>query len=125
MVEVSAHSLAELFAEAALALFETITDVGTVRPRQEVSVSVEGSDPVELLVAWLTELLFLYESERWVFCRFEPRLVDAKRVEGRAWGEKLDPERHPVDREVKAVTYHQMALEREGNIIKTRIVFDL
>lgn len=125
MVEVSAPSLPELFADAGLALFEAITDVTTVRPRQHVSLSLAGADPEELLVAWLTELLFFYESERWLFCRFEPRLPSPHRVEGEAWGERLDPNRHPIDREVKAVTYHRMALVREGDLIKTRIVFDL
>ena len=63
MVEVSAPTLSELLAEAALALFETVGDVKTVRPRDEVSVSVEAADREELLVTWLTELLFLHESE--------------------------------------------------------------
>ena len=125
MVEVSARSLPELFGEAALALFETITDVTTVRPRERVRVSVQAADTEELLVTWLTELLFLYESERWLLCRFEPRFPDDHHVEADAWGEKLDPDRHPIDREVKAVTYHRMALVREGDLIKTRIVFDL
>ena len=125
MVEVSARSLQALFAEAALALFEAVTDVKTVRPRESVRVRVEAADPEELLVTWLTELLFLHESERWLFSRFEPRLPDGRHVEGEAWGEKLDPRRHPIDREVKAITYHRMKLVREGDVIKTRIVFDL
>ena len=125
MVEVTASSLPELFAEAALALFATVTDVKTVRPQEEVSLIVEAADTEELLVTWLTELLFLYESDRWLFCRFEARLVDAKRVSGKAWGERFDPDRHPIEREVKAVTYHRMAFEREGSSIKTRIVFDV
>ena len=125
MVEVFAASLPELFADAALALFDTVTDVKTIRPREEVSLSVEAADTEELLVTWLTELLFLYESERWLFCRYEPRLVNDRRVEGKAWGERLDPDRHPIDREVKAITYHRLAFAREGKLIKTRIVFDL
>ena len=76
-------------------------------------------------MSWLTELLFLYETERWLFSRFEPRLLDDHRLEAEAWGEKLDPERHPIDREVKAVTYHRMALVRQGKLFKTTIVFDL
>ena len=125
MVEVSASSLSELFGEAARALFATITDLETVRPREEVSLSVEAGDAEELLVSWLTELLFLYETGQWLFCRFEPRLVDDKRLEAKAWGEKLDPDRHPIDREVKAVTYHRMAVVREGGLFKTTIVFDV
>jgi SHS2 domain-containing protein len=125
MVEVAAEGKPELFSEAARALFDIITDLETVEPRESVSISVEAESPEELLVSWLTELLFLYESERWLFSRFEPRLVDDRRLEAEAWGEKLDAERHPIDREVKAVTYHRMALVRQGKLLKTTIVFDL
>ncbi len=125
MVEVAAEGKPELFSEAARALFDIITDLETVEPRESVSISVEAESPEELLVSWLTELLFLYESERWLFSRFEPRLVDDRRLEAEAWGEKLDAERHPIDREVKAVTYHRIALVRQGKLLKTTIVFDL
>ena len=125
MVEVVAEGKPELFSEAARILFDIITDLGTVEPRQSVSISVEAASDEELLVSWLTELLFLYEDQRWLFSRFEPRLVEDRRFEAEAWGEKLDPERHPIDREVKAVTYHRMALVRQGKSLSTTIVFDL
>ena len=125
MVEVAAEGKPELFSEAARALFDIVTDLETVEPRESVSVSVEAQSSEELLVSWLTELLFLYETERWLFSRFEPRLVNDHRLEAEAWGEKLDPERHPIDREVKGVTYHRMALVRQGKLFKTTIVFDL
>ena len=125
MVEVAAEGKPELFAEAARALFDIITEVEKVAPRESVSVSVKAESAEELLVSWLTELLFLYESERWLFSRFEPRLPDDGRLEAEVWGEKLDPARHPIEREVKAVTYHRMAFFRQGKQLKTTIVFDL
>ncbi len=125
MVEVAAEGKPELFSEAARALFDIITDLETVEPRESVSLSVEAESSEELLVSWLTELLFLYEDQGWLFSRFDPRLVGDHRFEAEAWGEKLDPERHPIDREVKGVTYHRMALVRQGKLLKTTIVFDL
>lgn len=125
MVEVVAEGESELFSEAARALFDIITDLDTVEPRESVSIQVEAESNEELLVSWLTELLFLYEDQRWLFSRFDARLVEEHRVEAEAWGEKLDAERHPIDREVKAVTYHRMALVRQGKLLKTTIVFDL
>jgi SHS2 domain-containing protein len=125
MVEVSAETLPALFAEAARALFDVITDLETVDAREPVAVGVEAESIEELLVSWLTELLFLYEDGRWLFSRFEPRILNERRIEAEAWGERLDPKRHPIDREVKAVTYHRMAVKREGNLVTTTIVFDL
>ena len=125
MVEVSADDLPGLFTEAARAFFDILTDSKTIRPRECLEVRVEAESKEELLVSWLTELLFLYETELWLFSRFEITAMDEGKVQGKAWGEKLDPARHPIEREVKAVTYHRLGLVRENGGIRTTIVFDL
>jgi SHS2 domain-containing protein len=125
LVEVSAPDLAGLFAEAARSLFHILTDLEAVRPRDCLSVSVEAEDTEQLLVSWLSELLFLHETEQWLFSRFEMTAMEEQRVEAQVWGERLDPRRHPIDREVKAVTYHRLGLVREGDMLKTAVVFDL
>jgi SHS2 domain-containing protein len=40
-------------------------------------------------------------------------------------GEPLDPSRHPIDTEIKAVTYHQIAVEQTNGRWQTRVIFDL
>jgi SHS2 domain-containing protein len=125
MVEVWGADFAELAAEAARALFALITDLETVRAENGVSVEVQAESDEQLLVTWLTELLFLFETELWLFSRFEIETVEDGVLKAEAWGERLDPARHPVDREVKAVTYHRLGLEREKDRFRTTIVFDL
>ncbi|MFQ5790476.1 MAG: archease [Acidobacteriota bacterium] len=125
MVEIRAPDLRSLFAEAAVAFLDILSDPETVRPRLPVAVQVEAENTEALLVSWLTELLFLYESEGWLFSRFEFFVLTGTQLEAEAWGEKLDPSRHPIDREIKAVTYHRLRLVKEGDGLKTTIVFDL
>jgi SHS2 domain-containing protein len=125
MVEVSAGDLAGLFADAARALFAILSDPETVGSRKQVSVELEAESAEELLVSWLSELLFLHETEQWLFSRFDITAIDEKRIVALVWGERIDPLRHPIDREVKAVTYHRLGLVQEGNQLKTVIVFDL
>lgn len=125
MVEVSAPDLSGLFVEAALVLLDALTDRETVLPRERLRVQMEAENTEQLLVSWLTELLFLYEVERKLFSQFEIRYIDERRIDADALGERFDAERHPIDREVKAVTYHRLALVRERGVLKTAIVFDL
>jgi SHS2 domain-containing protein len=125
MVEVTASSREELFAEAARALMSALTDPEAIRAEESVSVDLEADDAEQLLVTWLTELLFLYESERWLFCRFGFQKLTERALEATACGEKLDPARHAIDREVKAVTYHQLKVEHRDGAWRTRLVFDL
>jgi SHS2 domain-containing protein len=125
MVEVSGRTREELFAEAARAFFDTLTEVGSVRPEEAVEVRVRADDEDQLLATWLDELLFLHESEGWLFCDFRFRRLGERELEAEAWGERFDPARHAIDREIKAVTYHRLGLRREGDLLKTTIVFDL
>jgi SHS2 domain-containing protein len=45
-----------------------------------------------------------------VFGRFEVRVRDDG-LSGTAWGEPLDPARHVLLHEVKAITYHELKVE--------------
>jgi SHS2 domain-containing protein len=125
MVEVWAPDFPGLAAEAGKALFNIITDLETIRSLDVVRIQIHGESDEQLLVSWLTELLFLHESELWLFSRFEIESAGHGKIEAEAWGERLDPARHSIDREVKAVTYHRLGLEREKDRFKTTIVFDL
>jgi len=120
-------SLPRLFENASLALFDLLCDRRTVRPHRRVRLVVAGSGLDDLLVRWLSELLFRHETEGWVFSSFKVEQVDRTRCRacGVARGEPLDPSRHKVRREIKAVTYHQMRIARARSAWKVRVVFDV
>lgn len=125
MLEITASSEEELFVEATPALFSILTDIESIGAKERVPVIVEADGIEQLLVSWLNELLFLYESQQWLFRTASIRRLTGERVEGEALGEKLDPDRHKIDREIKAVTYHQLKVERREGGLATRIVLDL
>lgn len=125
-VEASARSRPELFETAAIALFSLITDVDTVVPRIERELSVGACDTEELLVRWLSELLFLHDAEGQLFSRFAVSLLTPTHLRALVSGEPFDPVRHPVKTEVKAVTYHQVTVrEREDGTHEARFVVDV
>ena len=114
---------AELFIQAALALREVL--VGTSVPTNEstVSIQVDGMDDAERLVNWLAELAFLFESRRFLpadfILVFEGEQLSAQ-VTGQIAGPKLLPER-----EVKAVTHHQVMAEQTPQGWHGRVYLDL
>jgi SHS2 domain-containing protein len=124
---ISGATLPILFRNASCALADLICDRRTVRPRRRLRVAVEGAGTEDLLVRWLTELLYLHESRSWVFSSFKLDRVDRRRMTacGSAAGEPYDASRHRLMREVKAVTYHQIRLVRSRGIWRVRIVFDV
>ena len=120
------EDLKALFANAAVGLFDLIVaDLGTVRPEQAVSLTVEADDVEELLAAWLRELLYLCNAERWLFSKFEVLDIAPERLEAKCWGEAHDVSRHAWEMEVKAVTYHQLRVERMETGWRAQVIFDI
>jgi len=101
-------TLAELFANAALALVAIGTDPDEVQPAERYELSAEGSDRESLLVNWLSEVLYWFDGRRIAFREFHVELAEPAAVRATALGEPRDPARHHTRLIVKAVTWHQL-----------------
>jgi len=99
-------SLPEAFANVALGMFDQILDLAGMQEGATWAVEVEGESLSDLLVRWLNELLFLFDTEALIPCRIEVSHLDDRRLRATLWGEPLDPTRHRLKGEVKAATYH-------------------
>jgi SHS2 domain-containing protein len=120
--------LNDVFCNAALALFETITNTREVEAKEKRKVEVNGYDLKSLMYSWLSELLFISSSEHFLFSKFE---VDIKKegenflLNGECSGEKIDIKKHEIKTEVKAITYHKMEIKEEDNKWKAQVIVDL
>ncbi len=115
----------EVFANAARALFHIIVEADSVEPRETVTFCVEGADPPSLLVNWLSELLYLQDTEGWLFREFELNSLSEKSLAAVARGEKADPRRHQLKLLVKAITYHQLQLEPTVSGWRAQVYVDI
>ena len=114
-----------LFAEAGLALFSVIAgDLGEVRLAGERRFSIEGDDREYLFFDWLSELLYAFDTEHWLFVELEVELGPG-RLEAVARGEPLDLERHHVEHEVKAITYHLLKVEQDQTGWLAEVILDI
>jgi len=120
-------TLPRLFENASLAMFDLLCDRRTVRPLRRVRIAVTAASLETLLARWLTDLVARVETDGWLFSRFKVDRVDrgGALARGLAWGEPLDRRRHRIRREIKAVTYHQLAIVRGRSAWRVRIVFDI
>jgi SHS2 domain-containing protein len=124
-IRARSETLNGLFENAALGLFSVImTNPDSVRCVQETAIELSADRRDDLLFDWLAELLYTFETRRMVFGRFEVRL-DESRLSAVAWGEKLDAGRHELDMEVKAITYHGLKVEQQGEDWLAEVIVDL
>lgn len=124
-LRVCSLNLETLFVEAAQALFSAIVeDLATVQPRREVTVTLPPDEPAFLLFDWLRELLFHFDTEHLLFGRFEVK-IDEQGLKGTAWGEPLDTNRHALEHEVKAITYHGLKVEQTADGWLAEVIVDI
>jgi SHS2 domain-containing protein len=124
-IRVRAPDVNALFAEAATGLFAAVVDgLETVRQERRVDVEIAGTDLDYLLFDWLRELLYRFDAEHLLLSRFEASVNEAG-LKGSAWGEPIDPARHVLSHEVKAITYHGLRVEREDDAWIAEVIVDI
>lgn len=124
-LRVRARNLNTLFAEAATALFAVLVDdLSAVEPRERIDLTIEGDDRAYLLFDWLRELLYRFDAEHRLFARFDVQVSETG-LEGHAWGEPLDRDRHTLAHEVKAITYHGLKVEQAEEGWLAEVIVDI
>lgn len=121
--------LSEAFENAALALFEVMTDTEKVEPKIEELVEVKGFDKQSLLYNWLEELIVKFETEGRLYSKFKVLSIetceDGFRLKARVIGEPFNPKKHPQKVGVKAVTYHMMEIEERPDGVTLKFLLDI
>jgi SHS2 domain-containing protein len=124
-LRIQAGDLDTLFSEAARALFSAVVeDLSAILPTQKIEVTIQGDDLAYLLFDWLNELLYRFDTGHLLFGRFEVHVSDGH-LTGAAWGEVLDPARHALSHEVKAITYHGLKVEQTTDGWLAEMIVDI
>jgi len=119
--------LGEALANAALAVASLMWDWDKVARSASRAVDVRGRDLPQLVSRYLEEVLFLFESERFLLAGADgvhvTREDHAYRLQALFWGDTLS-DRYPLHGEVKAITYNDMKIE-EGDRTVVQVVVDV
>ena len=124
-LRVRAPDLDTLFAEAARALVSVIVeDLDSVRPAEKLDVRLPPDEREFLLFDWLRQLLAHFDARHTLFSRFTVH-VDEGGLTATAWGEPLDRDRHVLDHEVKAITYHGLTVAPAEDGWRAEVIVDI
>ena len=124
-IKVHGHDLKNLFENAGYALMHLMLrgDISIKRDSREITVL--GTDTADLLVRWLGELLYLFEGENLIATNLKVNSIASSRLAANVETVPLDPERHEIIHEIKAVTYHQIEVVESNDRWEARVIFDL
>ncbi len=115
----------EAFRQAARALWGLMVEPAGVEPRRTIPVAVEAADREALLVAWLNELLYLYDARGFIGQDCTISGLTETHLDAELAGETVDLARHVVVSHVKAVTYHQLHVGPTEKGWEAQVVVDV
>jgi len=119
------QTLPELFANAAAGMESLMVAHTQIEARVSREVSAEGHDLVALLVAWLNELIFLFDTEYLLLKQFEISDFTGTSLRATVSGEPYDSALHDLSSAIKAVTWHEAEVRSEITGYRARIIFDI
>ena len=114
----------QAFANAGRALFSLITELDDVEEVLHRDAELTATDEESLLVEWLNELIYQFDTEGIIFKRFDISQLDNTRLKARGYGEKVDKSKHRLKVEVKAATYHMLKVEKNDGC-QVQVLFDI
>ena len=127
--EAGGETIDELFIVCSEALLaEMIEDPAQVCPLRSVDFDCSANSLDMLLFEFLNELVFRKDAER-LFLRVNSislkKLPVGYRMKAHAEGEEIDPARHCLGTDIKAVTMHRLTVERTGTGWRATVVCDV
>ena len=132
--EATGKSLEEAFTSAAEATLNVMIDepdrIGEpdrIERKEAVDVELENDDLEMLLFDFLNELVYYKDSRKLLLRVDEIKIEDEGqfRLAAKLYGEKLDPLKHPLGADVKAVTLHRFSLSKSDDGWKATAVLDI
>lgn len=123
------------FIHAALGMFSLITSLKTIAEEKTIDVTVESDSLDGLLVSWLNELIFHFDTYGFIGKKITiheliPRVaqtgsLQAYKLKATISGEEFDPQRHDRKLLIKAATYHKLSVEKANSIWEIHVIFDI
>ena len=124
-IEVLASTQGDIFIRSSLAMFDLMFGVDSIGRDLRRPVAVTAESVEELLVAWLNELLYVYAVEHVIFSGFADVKLEEGVFSATGLGERFDPRKHDVAADIKAATYHNLSVVRDGAGWKATVIFDV
>ena len=115
----------ELFSNAALALFDVITEMDELIGDDSCDITASGEDWSDLMINWLREILYLWNGREMLVKSVQVLSLSEHNISAKIYFDAYLPDRHTIKTEIKAVTYHQIQVKRSPSGWKAQIIFDI
>jgi SHS2 domain-containing protein len=124
-IHVTGDSLKSLFANAATAMFEQIIDISKLNGRHKKQISVTGLDRHDLLINWLRELLSFWTINTNLVKNVEILDLNETQIKADVVYDSYTPDTYDINKDIKAVTYYGVSVDRITDGWEVTVIFDV
>jgi SHS2 domain-containing protein len=128
-------SIEDIFRNAATGMFELITNVSGIRETAQRELRLQSGDCGSLLIMWLNELIYLFETEDFIMKGCDLRIDETRdgddsgsrlfSLKARLSGGTFKQGMHESGLLIKAATYHGFSLEESDGRWEATVIFDI
>lgn len=124
-MEVFGCDLPELYTNAAKALFDILVRGPEEGGGLRHNLRIRGADAADLMVNWLRELLFIWNVQQQIVIAVTVAEISQTKLNAKIVTKAYNPDNHDILREIKAVTYHRIAVQKQKSGWQARVFFDV
>lgn len=126
-LKIRGKTLEELFENAAEGMYNLITNTGQIKETKNINIATESSSLESLFISWLNELIFHFDTYGFIgkAIKIDSLRLSKYRLNASVSGEDFDPEKHESKLLIKSATYHNLRIQKTGDIHEAEIIFDI
>jgi SHS2 domain-containing protein len=124
-IEARGATMEEAFQHAAFGLMSIIAGSSKIEANEKRLISIQARDRENLLVRWLSEILYLYDAEKFLTADTKVERMNNTSLNATILGQQFDASKHELKLDVKAITYHNLMVEHLNDIWITRVFVDI
>jgi SHS2 domain-containing protein len=124
-IEAHGSSMEEMFRNAAHGFMSVVAGTSKIESRENRLIELQAIDREILLVRWLTEILYLYDAEKYLTADVQFETLSDTFLKANLFGETYNHSKHELKLDVKAITYHQLEIEEHDGDWTGRIFLDV
>jgi SHS2 domain-containing protein len=124
-IQLEAGSLEEIFQLSAQTMFEIICPSANAEARRQYRIDMKEDDLEQLWVSWLSHLNFLFQTKQFLLAAIDSIKIENNSLQAVVKGGLINPDKHRIELEIKAVTYHKMYIRHDNNRWRAQVIFDI
>ena len=125
---IEADSLNELFEAVAHHVLEVMVNTKKVKQKITKKITLKNEKIDQLLFNFIEELIFLKDSKYIIFSKCKVKIQKKKNdyeLQATAKGEKINPKKHELRTDIKAITLHNFYVKKEKTKYKASVILDI